>query len=204
MPHRALVDPFEFDPVFYQEHDYHVEVEIAMRHDRLTGNVGTAPYMPNKIVEGPGRFYVVTYRPESAFFRTGDPELFGVGVAYRQGLHYWLLPEKEKFNSDAFSMGFVLVRRAYQRAVDALGRSAIENRDTFELGDVLKAFPWISNQLINNRIQRGHLRIRERSAGRGLPHIFSLPELVHAAILDEVAAFGALIDLRRFNVVVQW
>jgi hypothetical protein len=64
------------------------------------------------------------------------------------------------------------------------------NQQLFTSRDIERCYPWISAWTVNHRVKSGSLSITHKSAGTGIPNMFTLPELVHAAILDDLASLG--------------
>ena len=58
--------------------------------------------------------------------------------------------------------------------------------------DITKAFPWISAGIINHRVKEGVLPITNPSTGTGIPNMFTMAEVVHCAVVDELATIGCL------------
>lgn len=58
--------------------------------------------------------------------------------------------------------------------------------------DVRRCYPWIDDRTLAHRIASGHLKLTNPSPGSGIPHLFTFPELVHCAVLDELSCLGAL------------
>jgi len=65
----------------------------------------------------------------------------------------------------------------------------------FTAKDCEKAFPWITAGTTNYRVKIRALPIEHPSPGTGIPNLFTLPELVHAAVLDELASLGVFGNL---------
>jgi hypothetical protein len=192
---KPLLHPFDVEPVFYTEYDFRVVVEIKVNHTQLHGHVGDF----RRIAKGPGRYYLLEYKPEKLIHSEDDHE-----DTIRGAMEYWLSPDKEQINADQYALGFVLVRRAYNRARTELGLTNRDERRLFKMQDVLTAFPWLSQQTVCYRIKRGFINLKHRAKGKGSNNEFSLAELVHVAVVDEIASLGAFTDLSRVNAVIAW
>lgn len=55
---------------------------------------------------------------------------------------------------------------------------------------VSEVFGWMSAWAVNNRIKNGHQKIVHESSGQGIPNMFYLSEVVHAAVVDEFSSLG--------------
>lgn len=193
---KGLLNPVDFDPAsFYPAHNYRVVVIISVNHSALYGSVGDR----GRIATGPGRYFVLEYRPEELKHATDDVE-----STIDQSMGYWLNPEKEQFNADDYSKAFVLVRRAYEQARNRLGLTESDEQGVFVMRDVLTAYPWLSQQIVHHRIKREFIKLRHSPRGKGTNNVFTLPELVHVAVVDELASLGALTDMRRVNAILSW
>lgn len=56
--------------------------------------------------------------------------------------------------------------------------------------DVERCYPWITAWTTNHRVKKGALRIEHPSPGSGIPNLFTLPELIHCAVVDELSSLG--------------
>jgi hypothetical protein len=56
--------------------------------------------------------------------------------------------------------------------------------------DISKCYPWISPGTINHRVQQQFLKLENPSPGTGIPNMFTEEEVVHCAVLDELATLG--------------
>jgi hypothetical protein len=56
--------------------------------------------------------------------------------------------------------------------------------------DVERCYPWISAGTTNYRVKSGAIPLAHPSSGTGIPNMFTLPELVHCAVIDELASLG--------------
>lgn len=56
--------------------------------------------------------------------------------------------------------------------------------------DVERCFPWITAGTTNYRVKNDHIPLTHPSTGTGIPNLFTIPELVHCAVIDELASLG--------------
>ncbi|MBI4964693.1 MAG: hypothetical protein HY913_15545 [Desulfomonile tiedjei] len=61
--------------------------------------------------------------------------------------------------------------------------------------DVERCYPWISAGTTNYRVKSGAIPLTHPSTGTGIPNMFTLPELVHCAVIDELASLGVFGNL---------
>jgi hypothetical protein len=61
--------------------------------------------------------------------------------------------------------------------------------------DVENCFPWISAGTTNYRVKMGAIPLKHPSPGTGIPNMFTLPELIHSAVVDELASLGVFGNL---------
>ncbi len=64
------------------------------------------------------------------------------------------------------------------------------NSRLYTAKNVSECFPWISAWTVNHRVGTGALPIDHPSTGTGIPNMFRFPEVVHAAVVDELASLG--------------
>lgn len=69
--------------------------------------------------------------------------------------------------------------------------------------DIEKCYPWISAGVTNHRVTIGAIPLAHKSPGTGIPNMFTLPELVHAAVVDELATLGVFGKLHDTSVNYQ-
>lgn len=62
---------------------------------------------------------------------------------------------------------------------------------TYQLRDVLRCYPWLAPSTVSRRIYSGVFPV-EHVPTRGCPQLFSFGELIHCAVIDDLAAFGLL------------
>lgn len=60
----------------------------------------------------------------------------------------------------------------------------------YTVKDVERCFPWISAGTTNYRVKSGAIPLTHPSTGTGIPNMFTVPELVHCAVIDELASLG--------------
>lgn len=61
----------------------------------------------------------------------------------------------------------------------------------FGISDIRRCFPWIAHSTIQDRIELGLTPINRRGS-EGEPHKFTLPEIVHIGVVDEMLTLGAI------------
>lgn len=61
--------------------------------------------------------------------------------------------------------------------------------------DVERCYPWISAGTTNYRVKSGAIPLTHPSPGTGIPNMFTLAELVHCAVIDELASLGVFGNL---------
>jgi len=213
---KGTLHPFDVDLSLYERHEYRIVVRIEVFHDQIhgllrPGQVGKPQEVPPGF-EGlfrdlkeavPGRYYMLTYEPEFAEVGSGKAEDMVLA-----GLNYWRAPKKERINKQRLSIAFVSVRRAYNLVLEALGASYIEDRPLFSAKDVLRCFPWVSASVLHHRVSKGYIPLKGlkpgKGPGRGVPIMFTLPEVVHCGVVDELASLGVFGDLNMVNTMMVW
>ena len=103
---RKLEDPFDFDPGFYEKHQYRCVVRIQVLHE---AHMNLAGHAFISLSEKPksGSFFHLTYMPDT---------LNDVNVC-RRNIENWA---EEPRRRDGFAIAFISVRALYERACEAL------------------------------------------------------------------------------------
>ncbi len=192
---KDVPSPLDLDTSFYIKHGFKVVVELKVNHRKLHRNAEDAEEDLNALV----RNYYVEYKPEVIVHKNGHHE-----NTIHSALEKWFRSSEKLSGALQYTLGFVMVRGAYNTAVNALGLTDPDENRTFGLTDVLTAYPWISQQILNHRIQQKFVTLKHPARGKGTRHSFSLAELVHVAVVDEIASMGALTDLSRVRARMVW
>jgi hypothetical protein len=66
--------------------------------------------------------------------------------------------------------------------------------------DVERCYPWITAGITNHRVTIGAIPLTHKSTGTGIPNMFTLYELVHCAVIDELATLGVFGKLHSASV----
>ena len=69
--------------------------------------------------------------------------------------------------------------------------------------DISRCYPWISPGTINHRVQQQYLKLENPSPGSGIPNMFTEEEVVHCAVLDELAFLGVFAKLHTQSINYQ-
>jgi hypothetical protein len=110
-------------------------------------------------------------------------------VGAKNGIYPAVINE---FSSVCAAFGCIDVYKFYERATLSLPK----RKALYTAKDVNTCFPWLKATTINNRIKSGYMNPTHSSSTTGIPNVFTLPELVHCAVLDDLSAMGALNDLK--------
>jgi len=74
------------------------------------------------------------------------------------------------------------------------------SRKLFTAKDVERCFPWITAGTTNYRVKQDIIKLEHPSTGTGIPNVFTLRELVHCAVIDELATLGVFGNLHSTSI----
>ena len=78
------------------------------------------------------------------------------------------------------------------------------SRRLYTAKDCENCFPWILAGTTNHRVKENYLPIENPSTGTGIPNMFTIPELIHAAVFDSLASMGCFAKQKTMSAVVHY
>jgi hypothetical protein len=123
-----------------------------------------------------------------------------VGIGHDSGKRQYIVAMQEEIQETAttsFSSVYIDVCLVKHLADSRLPDP---QRALFQMRDVITCFPWLNHNTQNYRLSKGFTVASVYPQGKGTAALFTFPQLIHLAVIDELASLGALIDIDRLVV----